>query len=146
MKNNPTTKTPRSAAIIYVLWFVLSGTQVFAQSAAPPTPVESNVISLRDLPLPERFTSPLDYRDEAVLDKQGRCKLHHLPLQETKIPIAYGLRPAPLRSLKEAEAKSFPNAKVTIEGGCIVLNRQALVLHCPRCKSEREHWQQKHPR
>jgi TonB family protein len=101
-----------------------------------------------------------DTEDERPTDARNKhCPVHHLPLQEDKVGIVYGLmgyRPGFL----EAEKKLFPYAITNVEGGCVVnmaknpctgeevqvSPRFARVLYCPRCRAAQKRWSDAHPR
>jgi hypothetical protein len=96
--------------------------------------------------LQQQPAPPLNYKSHAAVDTNGNCRVHHLPLREATIPLEYGWRmllPQTIK-LEEAKDKFFPNSILAFDQGCVVLPfTEALVLHCSRCLSEREQWQQR---
>lgn len=79
------------------------------------------------------------------------CTVHQVPLQKTKVPIAYGM---PMWSdydqkVREESSRSFPHSAVHVEGGCIVEKnapKQAAIWQCPKCVQAKAEWVKQHPR
>jgi len=70
------------------------------------------------------------------------CEVHDVALENTRVPIHYGLTLPDREEYRAARAASFPNAARFIGGGCVVDedNTHARVLTCPQCNDAEEIW------
>jgi hypothetical protein len=83
--------------------------------------------------------APVDLRGQETV-----CQVHHVPLQDDTVHIAYGLLCFP-PGYWDAEKSLFPNARPWVGGGCSVLEPdRAYVRFCPECRQAREQWMAEH--
>jgi hypothetical protein len=92
-------------------------------------------------PLPKLQVETADY----TVGVSTICEIHHIQMQRTTVPIAYGL----LSVDAQAEAKyavstnSFPHAETFAFGGCVVSDhspKNAVIFICPECKKTAARW------
>jgi hypothetical protein len=73
-----------------------------------------------------------------------KCKVHRETMREDTVPIIYGLIIEEDADSK-ATSQQFPNASLSISGGCVVENaRFARVLYCRKCRSAAADWKRRH--
>jgi hypothetical protein len=101
-----------------------------SEREAPPVAPQTRIL---ELPL-AREGAPMVLFDLAEADEKGRCRVHHVPLEEALVPVAYGLMPGPGPKYFKTRKRNFPNAHTRYEAGCLVTGaREAKVLQCRKC-------------
>ncbi|HXC67463.1 MAG TPA: hypothetical protein VN638_08590 [Nitrospiraceae bacterium] len=88
-----------------------------------------------------------DSTDAARIQHRGKsargCKLHHVPMEKTTVPVVYGFifdSPGYLKA-----RQNFPNAAEPNRGGCVVVpglssDQEYRVWACPACTTAWEAW------
>jgi hypothetical protein len=123
----------------YVLTFVLEP----AETSGALWPPE---VTREDLSMRVRYDVAPPRRLERV--EPRTCPRHHVALQIGVVPIEYGLisPDAGWRELGRATERDFPEANVSVSGGCVVgPATRAEVQYCPACRHAREEWLSRHP-
>lgn len=71
------------------------------------------------------------------------CKIHHLPLKDTKVRIQYGFPPPPGKDdpTPLQTAALFPHRTRSVNGGCVVGNeRTSTIQACSGCDAAYARW------
>jgi len=103
----------------------------------PPTPIEVTGPSPEPTP---------DY----TKNESATCEVHHIQMERTVVPIAYGLilPGAGAQARYAASTNSFPHAETFVLGGCSVIvgysATNAVIYTCPVCKKMAARWDSKH--
>jgi hypothetical protein len=117
-----------------------------AQTSQKPKPETSPIVmqpQTLELPL-IRESTPIILFERALMDKEGRCKVHHHYLEVAVVPIIYGLMPGLSKEYYEAERSKFPNAVTQHQAGCLAMGaKEARVLQCRKCLRAKKEYEKK---
>jgi hypothetical protein len=92
-------------------------------------------------PLPRHRVEVADY----TIGESSVCGLHHVQMNRTAVPIAYGLLVFDVRYRAKyvASTNLFPHADTFVLGGCYVSAdspKRAAIYTCPECKIAAAKW------